>query len=131
MLNVSWNPLAPTSFTVTSTSASASITARGGVSGMSGPIIRLSCTFLSTRDPWHALRHGDVHDGSGRLDEGVRPHRAIGVADQPEQQRVAEIFGRQKIEPVALLHSMLSHGGKIRRAWLRHEAAREIGDGLS
>src|SRR5215470_2197834 len=97
MLKVSWNPLAPTSFTVTSTSDSASITARGGVSGMSGPSIRLSCTLLSTRTSRHALGHGDVEDGPRRLHQRVGPHGAVGVADQPEQQGVAQIFGRDEI----------------------------------
>src|SRR5215471_845076 len=130
ILKVSWKPLAPTSFTVTSTSDSASMTARGGVRGMNGPIIRFSWTLLSTRSSRHALRHGDVENGPRRLHQRVGPYGAVGVADQPEQQRVAEVFRGDEIDPVALPHRVLGHSGKIWRAWPRHEAARQIGDAL-
>ena len=45
MLKVSWKPLWPTSSVLTSTSASASSTARGTVSGTTGPIISVSWTL--------------------------------------------------------------------------------------
>src|SRR5208283_833648 len=106
MLKVNWNPLVPTSFTVTSASASASITARGGVSGKIGPIIRLSCTLLSIAAPRYALGHGDLQDGTRRLDHRVWLDSAIGVAQQPEQERIAKVLGRQQIEPVALLNGV-------------------------
>jgi hypothetical protein len=48
MLNVILKALVPTSCVVTSTESSASMTSRGGVTGTTGPIIRLSSTRLST-----------------------------------------------------------------------------------
>src|SRR6516225_1969109 len=102
MLKVSWNPLTPTSFTVTSTSDSASITTRGAGSGITWPISRLSWTLLSTQSSRHSLRHGDVEDDPRRLHQRVGPHGAVGVADEPEQQGIGEILRCQEIQAVSL-----------------------------
>src|SRR5208337_3740093 len=131
MLNTSWKPLSPTSSIFPSTDASASMTARGGVIGTIGPIISESWTFLSTRRSRHAKRRSDREDGARRRGEIVGPDRAVGVADQPGHQRIAQIFRGDEIEPVALPHDMARDRRVVGRPRLRHDAPREIGDRLS
>src|SRR5208283_5194730 len=129
-LKVSWNPLVPTSSTVTSASARASITALGTDTGMNGPIIRLSWTLLSigrARDP---LRHRDGDRGAGGLHELVRADGAVCVAQDPEEQRVAEVGCGQQVRPVARLDRVRGQRRVVRAPGLRDEALGQIGDGL-
>src|SRR5262249_25671195 len=128
-LNVSLNPLWPTSTTFTSTSVSASITARGGVSGMNGPINRRSSTLSSIRlsdirRPRHAQRRRDVQHLAGGGHEIVGVDRAVGIADQPEDQRVAEVLRGDQIEAIALPYRVLRDGGEIGRAGMRRDPPR-------
>ena len=57
-----------------------------------------------------------------------RPHGTVGVADHPEDERVAEILGGDEVEPVALHDDVLRDRREVLGAWLRHVAACEIGD---
>src|SRR5215469_5380054 len=92
MLKVSLKPDWPTSTVFTSTSVNASITSRGGVRGMMGPMKRRNWTLSSTRYPRNAQRRSDVQDAPRNIHQVVRCDRAVGIANQPEDQRVGEIF---------------------------------------
>src|SRR5271166_882738 len=101
MLKTSLNPLVPTSLTVTSTFARESGTTRGTGTGNTGPIIKLSWMLSSIGSPRNPLRHGNVQGCAGRLDQFARPDRAVGIAQQPEEQGITQIFGCQQVEPVS------------------------------
>ena len=131
MLKVSLKPLWPTSTTFTSTSASASITARGGVSGMIGPMRGVAGRYRAFGAPGTPCGVVMFSTRSRSGDQVVRLDGAVGVADQPEHQRIAEILRGDQVEAVALLHGVLRDGGEVGSARLGHDAARQIGDRLA
>ena len=68
----------------------------------------------------------------GSAHEIVGPGRAVGVAQEPEQERIAQILGGQKVDagPVTLFHGMLRDGGIIRSPRPGAQIAARIGDGF-
>src|SRR5580700_8692094 len=95
-----------------------------------GPIIKLSCTLSSISTSRDSLRHGYTQDRARSGHQSIGNHSAVGIAQEPGEQWVAQVFGGEQVEPVALLNGMLRHRGIIRGAGLRHETAREVRDGL-
>src|SRR5271157_3042277 len=130
-LNVSWNPLVPTSSTVTSTSASASSMALGTATGMNGPIMRLSWTFLSIGRARDALGHRDGDLRPGGFHQLMRADGAVGVAQDPEEQGIPEVGRGQQIQPVALLDRVGGQRRIVRAPGLRDKALRHVRDGLA
>src|SRR5829696_140544 len=90
-VNCNWKTLGPSSLVVTVTEVSASSTSRGTGMGTAGPIIRVRWTPLSIGRPRDAFRQGDAQPAAGSLDQFFWPHRAIGVADAPEELWIAQV----------------------------------------
>src|SRR5262249_46020467 len=108
----------------------ASMTARGGVSGTNGPIIRLNCTLSSIRHSWNTLGCGDLEYSAGGLYELEGINGTVGVAYQPEDQWIAEIFRGDQVKAGSVPHCTLGDVGKVGRSGLRNNTGREIGDGF-
>src|ERR1700733_1795614 len=128
---VSLNPLGSMSCVVTSTSARHSSTDEGTGEATNGPIMSVSWTLLSNRASGDALRGGDFQRRARRLDKIVGRHRAVGVADQPGHERVAEEFGGDQVEAIALHRGVSVDGGVVGRAGLRDDAALKVGNDLA
>ena len=72
----------------------------------------------------HALRRDDGEYSPGSGEEVVGGDGSIGVAEQPEDQRVAKILSGDQVEPVVLANGVLGDGCEVGRAGLRHQAPR-------
>src|SRR5262249_32160464 len=125
--NVSWKPLGLPAAVVTWTWSSASMTTRGAGIGTIGPMRRVIWIPLaSIGHSRNAFGQGDAEHAARDLDQLVRPHRAIGVADPPELQWVAQVARRELVQPLAGRDPMLLEQREALRR--RHEAPAHVRD---
>src|SRR5262245_54161632 len=125
--NVSWKPLGLPAAVVTWTWSSASMTTRGAGIGTIGPMRRVIWIPLaSIGHSRNAFGQGDAEHAARDLDQLVRPHRAIGVADPPELQGVAQVARRELVQPLAGRDPVLLEQGEA--LGRRHEAPAHVGD---
>src|SRR5580704_5610742 len=114
--------LVPDVVTVTLVSASSTISGSG--TGTAGPTISVRLMPLSTWHPGNALRQRDAQLPTHGLDQLVRAQRPVGVAEPPVLLRIAQIFGREIVQAIALRHD--NHSGLREAFGRRHEAALDV-----
>src|ERR1043165_5790226 len=95
--------------------------------GTAGPIISDIWMPLSIRSPRHALGQRDPDDGTDLLGELRGAHDAVGIADAPELQRIAEVARGDVVEALALAERVQGQQREAVRP--RQEAAGQIDDG--
>src|SRR5579863_4117754 len=128
IMKVSSKPLWPTSTMCTSTDARHSSTLDGTGVASTGPIINVSWTLSSNSASGNALRRGDVEHPAWGIHEVPGRQGTVGIADEPRHERITQVFGRDQIQAIVLLHGVLVDGGVVGRAGLGHNAPREIGN---
>src|SRR5262245_43960561 len=97
---------------VTCRLSTASTTLCGAGTGAPGPIHRLRYTPLTIGRAHDPFRQRHPENPADRLDQFIRPDRAVRVTQSPEELRIAQVARGEQIEPIALLDAVLSNDSK-------------------
>src|SRR3982750_2820280 len=128
MAKVSWKPLGPLADVVTCAAVRASVSGAGTGTGRVGPIISVSENRPSaTGCSRQALRQGDPQPATHLRGQVVGPQRTVRVGDPPELLRVAQVGGRDGVQPAARHDDVLVDDHELLRS--RHEPPAEKADG--
>src|SRR5215813_1336080 len=126
-VNVSWNPLAPVSFTCTSADVNASVSGFGTGTATTGPASTVRYRPLPIANSrWNRGGDRNLDRAADLCGQLIGIGCTVGVADHPEQQRIAEILRGEIVQPVAVDHNVIQKRRVNGR--LRNDPALEISD---